>query len=247
MSSLYVPDYQQQAHYKYPSFKQKIAIEGKPTFGRVAFWYENSLGEITSRVVDTKARLGSSRDLYLMGHCHLRGESRVFHSGGSWDVRDIVTGATFDSLGQWAESSASITPIELHHPTEQDILNWTRMHERDVYDEALKLGLEFVRDINARCKGWSFSVFNPTSLKSDCRFDLYIRSIKKDGSVSKAPYASIWYVEADTRYLMMDGKEVECSKRHRPRPWQLIRRTKTIGYFSRFNQLKEILLPMLKL
>lgn len=245
MFSLNASDYKQQTHHKYFAFKQKITIEGKPAFGRVAFWYEDSRREIASRVVDSEACLGSGRDLYLMGHCHLRGESRVFHSGRSWDVRDIVTGATFDSLGQWAGSAVSTTPIGLHHPNEQDLLNWTRMPERDVYDEALKVGLELLRDINARGTGLWFS--ERESLERAYRFELYIRSIKKDGSVSKTPYASIYYVEADATYLMMDGKAVEYSKRHRPRPWQLIKGTKTIGYFTRFNQLKEILLPMLKL
>ncbi len=47
---------------------------------RVRITYQNLKGEVSERLVDPYRLRVYQNDLYLVGHCHLRGELRVFHT-----------------------------------------------------------------------------------------------------------------------------------------------------------------------
>ena len=69
------PDY-----WAYPSMKERVEAEGTPLDEYFCFHYQNAEGERTIRTFRSTHVLFSNFDLYIVGHCELRNEKRVFRA-----------------------------------------------------------------------------------------------------------------------------------------------------------------------
>ncbi len=88
-------------HWSYPSMKERVEAEGAPLEEHFCFHYQNSDGERTIRTVRSTHVLFSASDVYLVGHCELRNEKRVFRASRITQAYILSGGASLFDFSNW--------------------------------------------------------------------------------------------------------------------------------------------------
>ena len=88
-------------HWSYPSMKERVEAEGAPLEEHFCFHYQNSDGERTIRTVRSTHVLFSASDVYLLGHCELRNEKRVFRASRITQAYLLSGGARLFDFSNW--------------------------------------------------------------------------------------------------------------------------------------------------
>lgn len=90
-----------EAYYSYPDFKAKIRAEGIDVDLDLRLKYAGSSQELTFRSVHVTRVLVKTSETYILGHCYLRNENRVFACSKIQAVVDIRSRKLVPKLREW--------------------------------------------------------------------------------------------------------------------------------------------------
>ncbi|WP_144318722.1 WYL domain-containing protein [Serpentinimonas raichei] len=93
-------------HWSYPSMKELVEAEGAPFSAYFCFHYLSSQGERTIRTVRSTHVLFTSTEAYLVAHCELRNEKRVFRSSQVTNAHLLNIGTSLTNLPSWLRAHA---------------------------------------------------------------------------------------------------------------------------------------------
>lgn len=88
--------------------KERVEAEGAPLEEYFCFHYQNSDGERTIRTVRSTHVFFSASDVYLLGHCELRNEKRVFKASRITQAYLLSGGASLFDFSNWLRKK---TPV----------------------------------------------------------------------------------------------------------------------------------------
>ncbi|WP_312303387.1 WYL domain-containing protein [Diaphorobacter nitroreducens] len=103
-------------HWSYPSMKERVEAEGAPLKEHFCFHYQDSDGERTIRTVRSTHVLFSYSDVYILGHCELRNEKRVFRASRITQAYLLSGGARLFDFSTWVRNK---TPVHRAVPSKQ--------------------------------------------------------------------------------------------------------------------------------
>lgn len=214
-------------YHEYETFKQKVLAEGRPVRRRLVFQYTNSRAVKTVRAVDTVAIFESQRGRYLVGHCYLRDELRTFRMAEAWEVFDVESGRTFESLGKWAAGEpAALALVMLDAAAVLKLVG----SEPEPPDDAAASAQALAKAMEETGR-WAVQMSGTSSAPGDMY--LSARRLKASGEPNKLPSLSLMYRPARTLQSHgPDGSIVATDSTAYRRPWHLHTKTGSLHFPS---------------
>ena len=104
-------DARPEEHWSYPSMKERVEAEGRAFVSHLCIHYVGSDGERTIRTIRTTHILKTPIDVYLVGHCELRNERRVFRASRVTYAYSLPPDSGLPNLASWLSSKVASMPI----------------------------------------------------------------------------------------------------------------------------------------
>ena len=225
-------------YHRHDSFKQKVLNEGTKVQGRLAFCYLDAEGEATARVVDVQAYFQNSIGLYLVGHCHLRGELRAFESGVMWNVRDGLTGEFIGKLTDWL-SMVQGTALTLPPLNADELAQFFVLPARHTVEEGNRMLADLATDLQS----------SPVSGKWVLRHEFDSLSFRRvmRHHIAQSDSASIYFFSRQISSTpdMPSGLESQVSVLEWDRPWRVWKRGQKSLRFTTFEDARSALVSWL--
>ena len=103
--------------------KERAEAEGVPFAEYFCFHYLNSVGDRTIRTVRSTHVLFSNSEVYIVGHCELRNEKRVFRASRIVKAFLLETGFCLADFSTWLRNK---TPAhQIVHPKNRPLIRET--------------------------------------------------------------------------------------------------------------------------